>query len=112
MQVDHGLIKSCVAQNRKAQKQLYEQLLPYLRAIASWYLRDTSYVKDALQESFIRIFKNMDRYDSNKASLSQWAARITINRCLSYNKQVIGYPKEELSLSNHDSPVLPAAIQQ
>lgn len=111
MQIDNSLIKACVSQNRKAQKQLYESLLPYLRAIACRYLKDTSYVKDVLQESFVKIFKSMDQYDFNKAPLKHWAARITINHCLNYNKRVIGAPKEEFTVASHDAAMIPAAEQ-
>jgi len=103
MQIKNSLIKSCVSQNRNAQKQLYELLLPYLRAVASRYLRDTSYVKDVLQESFVKIFRNMEHYDPNKAPLKQWAAKITINNCLNYNKRVIGLQKEEFIIEKHQT---------
>lgn len=106
MQIDHALIKACVDQNRKAQKQLYVQLLPYLRAVASRYLRDTSYAKDVLQESFVKIFKGIGQYDFDKAPIKHWAAKITINHCLNYNKRVIGLPKDEFVPAKHETPVI------
>ncbi len=112
MQISDDLIKSCAAQNRKAQKQLYELLLPYLRAVANRYLRDTSFVKDALQESFIKIFRNIDSYNFDKAPIKQWAARITINSCFNYNKRVIGSPKEEFVIEKHQIPAEPVTIQK
>lgn len=104
MQIDHALIKACVSQNRKAQKQLYVQLLPYLRAIACRYLRDTSYEKDVLQESFVKVFKNIGQYNFDKAPLKYWAAKITINHCINYNKRIIGLPKDEFVASDHEIP--------
>lgn len=111
MQIDNDLLESCAAQNRGAQKQLYQLLLPYLRAVANRYLRDTSYVKDVLQESYVKIFKNIDKYDFNKAPVKQWAAKITINNCLNYNKRVIGIPKEEFVIEKHQTSVTPAVLQ-
>ena len=110
MQIDNDLIKSCVSQDRIAQKQLYEFLLPYLRAIASRYLRDTSYIKDVLQESFVKIFKSMDQYDFDKAPIKHWAAKITINHCFNYNKRVIGFPNEEFILASHDAAIIPTSM--
>ena len=111
MQIDINLIKSCISKNRKAQKQLYLLLLPYLRAVANRYLRDTSYVKDVLQESFVKVFENIDKYDIQKAPFKQWAAKITINNCLNYNKRVIGIPKDELIVEQHDTFILPSIIK-
>lgn len=105
MQIDDDLIRSCIASKRAAQKQLYGLLLPYLRAVANRYLRDTSYIKDALQESFIKIFKNIDKYDIERASFKSWASKITINSCLNYNQRVIGIPNEEFVKESHQTIV-------
>jgi len=110
MHITDDLIKSCSTQNRAAQKQLYELLLPYLRAVASRYLRDTSYVKDVLQESFVKIFKHIDSYDSNKAPLNKWAAKIVINHSLNYNKRVIRSSNEALDVE-HDIICLPQVVK-
>ncbi len=89
MQIDHKLINGCRRNNREAQKQMYLLLLPYLRAVANRYLRNTSYVKDVLQESFMKIFEKLNEYDSQKASIKNWAARIVINKSINYNNRII-----------------------
>ena len=96
-------------QDRTAQRQLYDQLLPYLRGVCRRYLRNDSFTMDVLQESFIKLFRSLDRYDSNRAPLKGWAARIVINTCLNYNDRVIGAPTDELS--ELDEPVeTPATV--
>jgi len=112
MLVSKKLVDLCLSQNREAQKQLYELLLPYLRAIANRYLRDTSYTKDVLQESFVKIFRSMSQYNFEKGPFKQWAARITINNSLNYNKRVIGSPKDELVVSKHQGIVVPAVVEK
>ena len=107
MHIEEDLIKSCISQNRQSQKQLYILLLPYLRAVVNRYLRDTSYSKDVLQESFVKIFVKLESYDINQAPLKQWSARIAINNCFNYNSRVIGIPKEEFSLLKHQPIVKP-----
>lgn len=44
-------------------------------------LRDRSQAEDAAQESLVRVWKGLDRYDG-RASLSSWIYAITRNRCL------------------------------
>ena len=44
-------------------------------------LRDRTQAEDATQESLVRVWKALDRYDE-RASLSSWIYAITRNRCL------------------------------
>jgi RNA polymerase sigma factor (sigma-70 family) len=110
MQISGDLIKACISQERKAQKQLYELLLPYLRAVAERYLRDTSYVKDALQESFIKSFKNINTYKSSIAPFHQWTARVVINTCLNLNQRVSAKAPDELTTEHHNIPITPETM--
>lgn len=110
MQISSDLIKACISQERKAQKQLYELLLPYLRAVAQRYLRDSSYVKDALQESFIKIFKNINSYKPAVAPFHQWAAKVVINTCLNVNQRISAKTHDELTTVHNDIPITPQTI--
>lgn len=104
MQIENKLIQSCANQNRVAQKELYLLLLPYLRAVANRYLKDTSYSKDVLQESFVKLFNSIKNYDPNKAPLKNWAARIVINTSINYNDRVAQGNTEELVIEIHETP--------
>lgn len=44
-------------------------------------LRDRAQAEDAAQESLVRVWKSLDRYDG-RAALSSWIYAITRNRCL------------------------------
>ncbi|MGK0364737.1 MAG: RNA polymerase sigma factor (sigma-70 family) [Saprospiraceae bacterium] len=105
MEISQQLIKSCQAQNRAAQKELYLALLPYLRAVINRYLRDNSYEKDVLQESFVKVFRSISKYDPDKAPVKNWAARIVINTCINYNERIIGLPAEEFIAEAHESRI-------
>ncbi len=102
MSVKEKLINACKSQDRMAQKQLYLLLLPYLRAVANRYLRDTSYTKDVLQESFVKIFRSLKNYDPQKAPIKKWAAKIVVNTSINYNERVIGYANVEFDSAQHD----------
>lgn len=86
MRIEIGLIQRCISQERQAQRQLYDRLLPYLTTIASRYLNDQSFIKDVLQEAFIDLFRTIKKYDPGRASFKTWAVRITINQCLKENR--------------------------
>jgi RNA polymerase sigma factor (sigma-70 family) len=76
-------------------------LLPYLRAIAKRYLRNDTFWKDVLQESFVKIFKHISQYNYNKGTIQSWSAKIVINTCLNYNSRISQNSFEELSLSDY-----------
>jgi len=46
-------------------------------------LRDRHRAQDAAQDSFLRVWRSLDRYDPAKAALSTWIYAIARNRCLS-----------------------------
>lgn len=110
--IDTQIIKACQANNRLAQKQLYGLLLPYLGVVAERYLRDPSYKKDVLQEAFVNIFRNMDRFDAAKGAFKYWAVRIVINSALNYNQRVVGKPNEEITFEHHTIAEQPTAIER
>lgn len=97
MEIKDSLVQACIAQDRKAQKELYLILLPYLRAVAQRYLKNTSYAKDVLQESFVKIFQRLETFETGKGALKSWAAKIVINTSINYNERVIGKSTSELN---------------
>ena len=107
MNVKQELIDRCKKKKRHAQKELYTMLLPYLVAVVRRYLFDKSYEKDMLQESFVKIFENIDQYDQKKGLFHKWAVRITINTCLSHNSKRRDIIEDEFYIEVHDLPSEP-----
>ncbi len=64
-------------------------------------MQDDFAAKDVLQESFIKIFQNIDRY-YDKGSFEGWLRKITVNTCLmAIRKQKNGFDILELSDINN-----------
>ena len=78
--------------NQVACKSLYDQYKSQLFIICLRYAQDRSQAQDFLQDSFIKIFNNLDSYDSNKGAFEFWISRITINVCLAYVRKKTIYP--------------------
>ena len=80
------LISGCKAGDRKAQEKLYRN---YYKAMMSLCLRYTKNEEDALEvlnTGFLKIFRNINRYDAVKGSLFTWMRTITVNSCLDFIK--------------------------
>jgi len=69
-------------QRDRAFEQLMERYEGKIFRLCCAVLRDRHKAQDAAQESLVRIWKALDRYDG-RAALSTWIYAITRNRCLS-----------------------------
>ena len=80
------ILDGCRDDNRKAQEKLYRN---YYRAMMSLCLRYTKNEEDALEvlnTGFLKIYKNIHRYDAAKAGLFTWMHTIIVNSCLDFIK--------------------------
>lgn len=99
MYSEHQLIQACLKNNSEAQKQFYLRYAPLLKSICMRYEKDQNKVSDILQEVFIKLYKNLDKY-SNEGSFDGWLKRITVNHCIDHvnkNKRLF-----EVSLNDND----------
>ena len=81
MSKDKLLVEACIRQERVAQRELYEQFAARLFAIACRYMKDRDEAQDVLQDSFVKIFKNLTSFRFD-CPLEAWMKRIVINTAL------------------------------
>ncbi len=72
------LIKGCLEGDRKAQQAVYKLLYGKMKVVCMRYTWDTDQALDVLQEGFIKVFQNMERY-SGAGSFEGWVRRIMVN---------------------------------
>lgn len=82
--IEH-MIKGCIKGEQKAQMHLYDTYCKAMFMIACRYL-DEEDAKDAMQEGFLKAFKNIERY-SEEFSFGAWLKRIIINQCIDVLKK-------------------------
>jgi RNA polymerase sigma-70 factor (ECF subfamily) len=63
-------------------KLLYDRLSPQLFALASRMLRDRQAAEDVVQETFLTVWRRMDRFDPSLGSAAGWMQVIARNKCL------------------------------
>lgn len=94
------IIKGCLEQKSIAQKQLYEQFKTKLFTICFKYSNSFEDAEDNLHNTFIEIFKNIDKY-SGKGSFEGWMKRIAINKSIeNYKKTFHLTPLKELEIND------------
>ena len=75
----HELIKSCKKGKKESQYELVKRFSSQLMTVCRRYAHDEATAKDMLQESFIRIFSNIQKYKPS-GSFEGWMYTITV-RC-------------------------------
>jgi len=94
------LIKGCLEGDRKAQQAVYKLLYGKMKVVCMRYTRDTDQALDVLQEGFIKVFQNMERY-SGAGSFEGWVRRIMVNLSIDrFRKQ-----KNDLLLLNGSTSI-------
>ena len=106
---EYDIIRGCQKGRAKYQKALVLRYSPVLMTVARRYCRDDHAAKDVLQESFIRVFRAIGRYQAT-GSFTAWLRRIVINVALQ-SKDKASYQREQTSLEQVAHPlVLPQVI--
>ncbi|MBU2650942.1 MAG: RNA polymerase sigma factor [Bacteroidetes bacterium] len=75
------LIEGCIRNSRAAQKRLYDNYCDAMFSIAFRITGDEGFAADALQESFINIFREI-KHLRNRQALASWIKSIVIRTSL------------------------------
>lgn len=101
-----NLVEDCKKGKRKAQMKLYRKYCDAMLCVARRYLKQKDLAEDAVQEAFIKAFKNIDRYDG-ESTFGAWMKRIVINQSIDYYRQLKYHEDLEnhaLELAEEDNP--------
>lgn len=102
------LIKKAIKGDRPAQKQLYDAYAAAMLGVCYRYTKSLQDAEDVLQEGFIKMFKNLERY-REEGEFGAWLRRIMVNTCISYLKKNSRY-NTELVFSDRDLAPVNSAI--
>lgn len=80
---DLVLLKGCLENDRRLQKQLYQKYFKAMFQICLSYSGDRAEAKDILQDAFIKVFTSLESFNS-KNSLEGWIRRIVTNTAIDY----------------------------
>lgn len=90
---DNELIKACLKGNSKAQRLLFEKFSPLMMGVVLRYVSSKEKANDVLQDGFIKVFKNLDKFN-NQGSFEGWIRRIIINTALDQLRKDKKFQKE------------------
>lgn len=100
---DAALARAVARGERGAMAALTRRCLPVVHAIARRLLNDPVEAEDVAQETFVKVWRNIGRYDPQRGRFESWAGRIAAN--VSYDR----LRKRGEALLDDDAPERPDA---
>ena len=82
------IIQGCRKGHRQSQQKLFFAYAKYLMGIAIRYVKDENTAKDIVQESFVRIFASLSKFEyKNENAFMAWMKRIAVNESIRWLKK-------------------------
>ena len=79
--VEAGLVRRCLAGDEKAYRELVEMYQGQVFSLALRMVRRREDAEDATQETFVRMFRALNRYDTNRP-FAAWLMTIASRLCI------------------------------
>jgi len=86
--------------DKKAISLLYENYADALFGVISKVISDSDLAQDALQETFVKVWKKAKSYDSKKAKLFTWLYRIAYNTAIDKVRSYSIKAKKEIQIDD------------
>lgn len=100
MITETDIIKGSIEGDARMQEALYRQFSPKMYAVCLRYAGQPEDAQDILQEGFIKVFRNLERFRGD-GSFEGWMRRIFVNTAIEhYRKAVNLYPVTEQQEEN------------
>lgn len=85
---DSDLIRGSIEGDPKMQEALYQKYAPKMYAVCLRYAGNNDDAQDLLQEGFIKVFRNLEKY-RHEGSFEGWMRRIFVNTSIEqYRRKV------------------------
>ena len=79
--IDNDVVSRSQCRDLGAFEQLVRNYQPYAFSLAMKFLCDEAEATDVVQESFVRVWRNIDHYDTNQ-KFTTWLYKIVANLCV------------------------------
>jgi RNA polymerase sigma factor (sigma-70 family) len=94
------LVEQLKQRNRGGFTELYDHYASTLYGVICRVVNDTVTAEDVLQETFVKVWKNIELYSEDKGSFFTWLLNITRYTAIDYLRS----RQHKQKLKNHDDP--------
>jgi RNA polymerase sigma factor (sigma-70 family) len=85
---ESDIIQGCIAGNRQMQEIFYKKFSPKMYGVCLRYSGNVEDANDLLQEGFIKIFKNLEKFRGD-GSFEGWIRRIFVNTSIEHFRKKV-----------------------
>lgn len=100
-----ALLARCARQEARALEELYTQVSPLLLAVLLRILRTRELAEDALQDVFVRVWRQAGQYEAQRGRALAWLVSIARYRAIDMQRA----EKQWLPLDSVEEPSTPAS---
>jgi len=100
--LEKHIVELLMERDEKAITLLYDHYADALYGVIFKVLRNEELAQDALQESFVKIWKNSQQYDPSKAKLFTWLFRICRNTAIDKYRSETNKTDREIQIEATD----------
>lgn len=93
---DRELVDLAIAGDKLAFGELVKKYNKLMYGLCYRILRNQTLAEEAVQESFVKLWKNLKNWKEEFASLSTWIYKITANTCIDYRRKSIRLAETQL----------------
>ncbi len=86
-----SVIAACRQNNTQAQRALVKLFYSYVKSISLRYSSDDQVAEEILNDSFLKAFNNLHKYDENQP-FKAWLRTIVVNTAIDYYRKSIKQP--------------------
>ena len=107
--IEQQIVKLLESGDKKALDLLYENYADSLYGVILKVVSNEELAQDALQETFVKVWKNSKKYDSKKAKLFTWLYRIAKNTAIDKLRSFNNRFEKEVQIDKSSVYILPTA---
>lgn len=85
---ENDLINGSLAGDRRIQELLYQRFAPKMYAVCLRYANNSDDAQDLLQEGFIKVFRNLDKF-RKEGSFEGWVRRVFVNTAIEHYRRKV-----------------------
>ncbi|MFM9909774.1 MAG: RNA polymerase sigma factor [Chitinophagaceae bacterium] len=78
------IVELIILRDRKGFNLLYDQFTQMVFGVSNKFVRNKEAAEDLVQETFIKVWKNINQFDPDKASFSTWLLNIARYTAIDY----------------------------
>jgi RNA polymerase sigma factor (sigma-70 family) len=108
-----AVIRGCLKNDRRSQEELYKRYYPAMMALCLRYVREQGEAVEVLNDAYLKVFRQLSRYDASKGGLYTWMRKILVNTALdALRKQKLLRTREMTAVTGDEAGIENDAVSK